>query len=150
MGFPSKRYDFSLQAFMVILPLALTSSLKLLFECIRIKNIKWKPQNIVLWVCPIEWDNHVLWVWPIPRAVWKIMLYHVYGKQVYTWGFVRWGRWLKKYTELWKGVCWFSSPLWWNTSIGCPLYHNNPLFGGGQGFVYDILFSSLGIVEGNM
>ena len=32
---------------------------------------------------------------PIARAVWKRMLrilYPIYGKQVYTWGFVRWGR----------------------------------------------------------
>ena len=39
--------------------------------------------------------HHVLWVCPIARSVWKRMLrilYPIYGKQVYTWGFVRWGR----------------------------------------------------------
>ena len=44
---------------------------------------------------PIESVHHVLWVCPIAIAVWKRMLrilYHVYGNQVYTWGFVRWGR----------------------------------------------------------
>ena len=37
----------------------------------------------------------VLWVCPIARAIWKRMLRilnPIYGKQVYTWGFVRWGR----------------------------------------------------------
>ena len=44
---------------------------------------------------PNETVHHVLWVCPIARAVWKRMLrilYPIYGKQVYTWGFVRWGR----------------------------------------------------------
>ena len=36
---------------------------------------------------------------PIARAVWKRMLrmlYPIYGKHVYTWGFVRWGRLAKE------------------------------------------------------
>ena len=42
-----------------------------------------------------ETVHHALWVCPIARAVWKRMLrilYPIYGKHVYTWGFVRWGR----------------------------------------------------------
>ena len=41
---------------------------------------------------PIESVYYVLWICPIARAVWKRMLrmlYPIYGKQVYTWGFVR-------------------------------------------------------------
>ena len=44
---------------------------------------------------PIELVHHALWICPIARVVWKRMLrilYPIYGKQVYTWGFVRWGR----------------------------------------------------------
>ena len=43
----------------------------------------------------IESVHHVLWICPIARAIWKIMLrflYPVYGKQICTWGSVRWGR----------------------------------------------------------
>ena len=67
------------------------------------------------------------------------------------WGFVRWGgEFGKRNTELWKGVCWFSSPLRWKTSIGCVLYHNNSLFGRGQGLIYNIFFGSFDIVEDKM
>ena len=37
---------------------------------------------------PIESVHHVLWICPIVRALWKIMLrilYPIYVKQVYTW-----------------------------------------------------------------
>ena len=47
----------------------------------------------------IESVYHVLWICPIARAVWKRMLrmlYPIYGRQVYTWGFVRWGRLAKE------------------------------------------------------
>ena len=39
---------------------------------------------------PIELVYHVLWICLIARALWKRMMYPIYGKQVYTWGFVRW------------------------------------------------------------
>ena len=44
---------------------------------------------------PIESVHHVLWACPIATTVWKRMLrnlYPIYGKHVYTWGFVRWRR----------------------------------------------------------
>ena len=43
----------------------------------------------------IESVHHVLWICPIASAIWNIMLrilYLVYGKQMYTWGFVGWGK----------------------------------------------------------
>ena len=100
----------------------------------------------------IESVHHVLWICPIAREVWKRVLrilYLVYGKQMYTWGSVRRGR-LAKEIQNYEKECWFSSSLWWKASIGCLLFYNNPLFGKGQGLVYDIFFSNLGIVEGKM
>ena len=48
---------------------------------------------------PIESVYHVLWICPIAIAVWKRMLrmlHLIYGKRVYKWGFVRWGRFAKE------------------------------------------------------
>ena len=48
---------------------------------------------------PIESVYHILWICPIARVVWKRMLrmlYPIYGRHLYTWGFVRWGRLAKE------------------------------------------------------
>ena len=76
------------------------------------------------------------------------ILYLVYGNQVCTWGFVRWGRLAEDYRIMKRSVLiFFSSPMedrYWMSLI------LQSLFGRGQGLVYDIFFSSLGIMEVKM
>ena len=97
---------------------------------------------------PIESVHNVLWVCPVARVVLKRMLrilYIIHGKQVYTWGFVRRGRLAKEIQNYENEYVDYLK-----TCIEGLLSFNNPLFGRGQGLVYDLFFSSLGIVESNM
>ena len=71
----------------------------------------------------IESVYHVLWICPIARAVWKRMLrmlYPIYGKHVYTLGFLRWGRLAKEIHNYEEYVDFFSFPMedmYWRTLI---------------------------------
>ena len=59
---------------------------------------------------PIESVYHVLWICPIATTIWKRMLrmlYPIYGKQVYTRVFVRWGRLAKEIQNYEKKYVYF-------------------------------------------